>query len=100
MCNTIEQVSMESAANSAAQQDGDRLQERATDVDSDPLGVVVVYGELVQTGEPLTKTELAERTLLPERTVEVALAELERTDAVRVLTPRVDTRPTRYLAEQ
>lgn len=105
---------MEVAANSEAQREGNRLQDDVTGRDSDgrnsdgrdsdgrdsdPLGVVVVYGELVQAGEPLTGADLKERTLLPERTVEAALAELGRTDAVRVLAPRVDSRPTQYFAE-
>lgn len=90
---------MEVATNSDDGRDRNRLQAGTDDRNSDPLEVVVVYTELVQAGEPLSESDLADRTLLPDRTVDVALSTLERSESVQVLTPRVESRPTRYYVD-
>lgn len=64
------------------------------------LGLGVVFGELAEASEPLTKTEIMDRTLLPKPTVEAVLRELEATDTLHVREPRVDNRPRRYFLRQ
>jgi len=76
--------------------DGRERGNRVPRRDDAPLGVAVVFSELVEAAEPVTEAELRERTLLPERTVADALGDLEGTDAVHVLSPRTDDQPPRY----
>lgn len=64
------------------------------------LGLVVVFGELAEASEPLTKTEIMDRTLLPKPTVEEVLEDLEAADTLHVRQPRVDNRPRRYFLRQ
>lgn len=66
--------------------------------DVPPLGASIVFTELSQASEPLTTAALRERTLLPEPAINAALDALVAADGVDVLAPRMEQRPTRYVA--
>jgi len=72
-----------------------KLQIENPELDDLPPSVKLVY-LVLQESEPLTQTEIADRTLLPGRTVRYALTRLEDRDIVEYRHDLQDARGRKY----
>jgi DNA-binding MarR family transcriptional regulator len=61
-----------------------------------PPSAKLVYYVLDRADDPLSSTDIAERTLLPKRTARNALNELQTIDVVRMRPALMDARKWRY----